>query len=181
MSHHDGVPDTGRGSFGTKRCQAPKKSRRSRVKFTPVWVNREDREEPLAAAPGYYSHPDVSPEGERIAVRMATGGGDIWINDLALDTWTRLTVDDLANDRLPRWSPDSQRVAFTSNRAGASNLFWKAADGSRVAERLATSPNQQFSSSWSSDGKQLLFHELNPDTVGGPVAPTTLPLTASAS
>ncbi len=43
-------------------------------------------------------------------------------------------------------------------------MFWKAADGTGQAERLTTSANPQFPSSWSSDGKTLVFEEPRPET-----------------
>ena len=92
-----------------------------------------------------YAQPDVSPEGGRVAVRKGIGGEmDIWIYDLARDTSTRLTFDE-ANDAMPRWSPDGQRVVFNSQReGGVLNLFWKAADGTGTVGRLTTSPILSF-------------------------------------
>ena len=55
-----------------------------------VWVDRQGREEPLAADPLDYSRPDVSPDGGRVAVGS---GAVIWIYDVILDTPTRLTAD----------------------------------------------------------------------------------------
>ena len=43
-------------------------------------------------------------------------------------------------------------------------MFWRASDGSGSAERLTTSEFQQSASSWSPDGRTLLFMELNPST-----------------
>ncbi len=82
-----------------------------------VWVDRQGREEPLAADPLDYSRPDVSPDGGRVAVGS---GAVIWIYDVILDTPTRLTADYAT---MPRWSPDGRRVSFSSNRAGASSTF----------------------------------------------------------
>ncbi len=132
---------------------------------TLVWVDREGDEESLAADPRGYAQPDVSPEGGRVAVREGVAAqGDIWIYDRNRDSSPLLPFDP-ANEIMPRWSPDGQRVVFASNREGGThNLFWKAADGTGAVERLTTSPNNQFPTSWSRDGQRLLFHEVNPDT-----------------
>ena len=51
-------------------------------------------------------------------------------------------------------------MVFASQRDGGKyNLFWKAADGTGVVERLTTSPNTQRPYSFSPDGKSLVFQE----------------------
>ncbi len=127
---------------------------------TLVWVDREGKEEPLAAEPNSYVSPRVSPDGSRLAITVSeSGGADVWIYDLEREILTRLTFDPAA-DHFPVWTPDGQRVVFTSTRDGqARNLYWKAADGTGQAERLTTSPNQQTANSFSPDGKRLVFLE----------------------
>jgi Tol biopolymer transport system component len=60
---------------------------------------------------------------------------DIWIFDLVSGGKTRLTFDP-ADDLDCIWSPDETRIAFTSDRAGQRNLYWKLADGSGPEELL---------------------------------------------
>ena len=63
------------------------------------------------------------------------------------------------HNQRPLWSPDSQRVAYPSDRDGDEGLFWQPADGSAVAERLTT-PEAGAShapESWSPDGAHILF------------------------
>ena len=125
---------------------------------TLVWVDREGREEPLGADPLDYRQPDVSPEGGRVAVvRGAADEADIWVYDLTDDTLTPLPHD--GDDAMPRWHPDGQRIAFASRERGVFNLYWRAADATGTVDRLTTSPNRQFPTSWSRDGTRLLFYE----------------------
>ncbi|MDA2929998.1 hypothetical protein MYX84_08650, partial [Acidobacteria bacterium AH-259-O06] len=135
------------------------------VERTLVWVDREGHEEPLAAEPGRYFHPRVSPDGSRVAMNFTDSGNEnVWIYELARKTSSRLTFDP-AVDRTPLWTLDGQRVVFGSGRDGGNwNLFWKAADGTGQADRLTTSPNRQAPFSFSPDGKRLVFHERNPET-----------------
>ena len=133
---------------------------------TLVWVDREGREEPLAAEPRPYGGLRLSPDGRQVAIELLDPGNrDLLIYDLARATPTRFTFDP-AIDTAPIWSPDGERVAFASNREGLPNLFWKAADGTGDAERLTTSANPHLSSSWSPDGQTVVFYQRSPETVG---------------
>ena len=62
------------------------------------------------------------------------------------------------------WTPDGRRLIFSSEREGAQNLFWQAADGTGAVERLTSSPNIQFSTGVSPDGTRLIFTETAPAT-----------------
>ncbi len=64
----------------------------------------------------------------------------------------------------PVWTPEGDRLTFSSTRNGAWNLFSQLADGSSEAERLATSEGTQSPGSWSPDGKTLVFQERHPET-----------------
>ena len=127
---------------------------------TLVWIDRQGREEPLKAPQQNYTYARVSPDGTRVALDVGGGivGRDIWIWDLARETLTRLTFDPQP-DTHPVWTPDGQRLVFSSMRKGPRNLFWQAADGSGTVERLTESPNEQFATAFSPDGKRLLFRE----------------------
>ncbi len=128
---------------------------------TLVWVDREGQEELLAAEPQGYDSPRISPDGSRLAITIQEpGGSDVWIYDQEREILTRLTFDP-ATDRFPVWTPDGQRIVFSSGRAEAtvSSMYWKAADGTGQVERLTTSPKLQTALSFSPDGKRLVFLE----------------------
>jgi serine/threonine-protein kinase len=126
-----------------------------------VWVDRQGRETPLAAPPRGYGLPRVSPDGTSIAMAVLEKNVNIWRWDLARAMLTRLTLDP-AEDTSPIWLPDGRRVVFRSNRAGASNLFSQATDGTGTVERLTESPNVQIPSAVSPDGTRLVLTELSP-------------------
>ncbi len=131
-----------------------------------VWVDRQGQEEPVGAEARDYQGLRLSPDGGRAAVAMNDDGNeDILIYDLARDIPTRLTFD-AARDSFPVWSPNGERVAFTSYRDGGTNVFWKAADGTGEVERLTTSTGgtRPLSSSWSPDGTTLVLAEFHPET-----------------
>ena len=131
---------------------------------TLVWVDREGREEPLAAPARAYYSLNISPDGTRVALGVSDQDHDIWIWDLAREVLTRLTFDP-GNDRWPVWTLDGRRVVFESRReSGEANLFWTAADGTGEVERLGESTNSQTPLSFSPDGRLLLFRENFPET-----------------
>jgi len=51
----------------------------SDVERTLVWVDRDGREEALAAEPRTYAVPRISPDGSRIAIEVRDQENDIWI------------------------------------------------------------------------------------------------------
>jgi Tol biopolymer transport system component len=69
---------------------------------------------------------------------------------------------DPSQDMAPVWTPDGRRVLWTSTRGGTvPNLFWQAADGTGKVERLSTNPGNQFPTSITPDGNQLLYFGSN--------------------
>ncbi len=128
-----------------------------------VWVDRKGEEQPLPLAPQPYLTSNLSPDGQQAAVVIDQGSQqDIWVYDVSREALTRLTVE--GSNGSPVWTPDGNKITFTSDRAGPHNLFWKSADGSGATERLTTSEQPQWESSWSPDGQFLAFAELSSDT-----------------
>jgi serine/threonine-protein kinase len=129
---------------------------------TLVWVDRQGREEAVNAPPRAYNYPRVSPDGTRVALDIRDQENDIWVWDLTRAALTRLTFG-AGLERLPLWTPDGRRIAFSSQigaSSGVPSLFWQAADGTGPVERLAESKGLQvFPTSFAPDGKRLLFWE----------------------
>ena len=110
-----------------------------------VWVDREGREEPIDAPARAYTSPRLSPDGTKVALNPRDQDQDIWVWDLVRETLTRLTFDP-GQDRQPVWFPDSTRIAYASQQAGAGGdgLFWRTADGTGQAQQLAQSGGEIF-------------------------------------
>ena len=124
-----------------------------------VWVDRVTGEEtPLAAPPRGYVHPRISPDGTRVAVDSVDQPADIWVWDLTAETLTRLTFD-AERERSPTWTPDGQRVIFSSERTGNGELFWRAADGTGTAEPLGESESSRFPQAVAPDGSVVVVRE----------------------
>jgi serine/threonine-protein kinase len=129
-------------------------------RHTIVSVDRQGRASPLPGLPpDEYRDVRVSPDGARLA--LATQG-DVWTYDFVRATLSRLTTHP-APDARPLWTPDGQRIIFTSTRAGYPELFWRPADGTGSDERLLARAKDLLNlraDGWSADGRQLLFTEV---------------------
>jgi Tol biopolymer transport system component len=82
----------------------------------------------------------------------------IYTIDLATGVVTALTNASDWDDENPRWSPDGTRIAFKSNRNGASNydLYVMDADG-RNPVRITDDPANDHDPAWMPDGQSLVF------------------------
>jgi len=101
----------------------------------------------------------LSPDQTRVALTVldpARRTRDIWIHDLTRNARTRFTFD-AREDWTTAWSPDGRQLAFSADRMGRLDVYMKAADGSGTEELLVESPVNKYVSSWSTDGRFLLF------------------------
>ena len=106
--------------------------------------------------------PRVSPDGRRVVVsRRVQVNTDLWLLDGARTS--RLTFD-AASHQFPVWSPDGARIVFMSNRTGKFDLYQKLTSGAAVEERLVASDQTKVSTSWSADGRFLLYQSTDPQT-----------------
>jgi serine/threonine-protein kinase len=124
-------------------------------------VDRNGKEEPIAAEANSYMYPRISPDGTRLALTVWAGReADIWIWDLARETMTRLTFVP-GEDSWPIWTPDSKRIVYRSSRGGGGfDVNVKAADGTGEIEKLFSFPDYPGPFSWAKDGKTLLSWDL---------------------
>jgi len=103
---------------------------RELVRVTPAGVATK-----LLGAERSYLHPRLSPDGRRVAFEVSEQRGtDIWVADLALQTTERVTRDG-SSDR-PEWSPDGQRLLYSSGRTTPYTLYEQPADGSGPGVKL---------------------------------------------
>jgi serine/threonine protein kinase len=131
-----------------------------------VWVDRQGRSTPLAADPGSYEWPRLSPDGGRVAVteRTANGAIDIWVLGIERGTRSRLTSDGIGI--LPTWAPSGNTLFFgsTAGGPGAVNIYRMPTNGVGEPEHLLASEYSRFPMVVTADGRSLLFVEWHPET-----------------
>ena len=128
------------------------------VQRTLVWVDRQGQETSIPVPPHPYLYPRITPDGRRVALFVGDQENDLWLWDVARTTLTRVTFEP-GFDIYPVWTPDGRRLIFSSDRVGSRNLFWQAADGTGMVERLSESDSTQDPSAVSPDGARVIFHE----------------------
>jgi serine/threonine protein kinase/Tol biopolymer transport system component len=123
------------------------------------WHDRAGKLLEVAGEPGSHGDMDLSADGKLIAVtRQDTGAAaaDIWVIDWQRGVSTKLTLDP-ADDINPVWSPDGNRIAFTSFRKGNADVFVKNANGVGQETPLLDSADDEYIEDWSKDGRYVAY------------------------
>lgn len=108
------------------------------------------------------SEPVPSPDGRWVAYVVGIPSWeenrintDLWLVPAGGGTPRQLTAGP-KHDRHPTWSPDSQWIAFESNRGGTFQVYVIAANGGE-ARQLTTLSTEASQPVWSPDGRHLAF------------------------
>jgi serine/threonine protein kinase len=130
-----------------------------------VWVSREG--EVRIAVPGRRAYDAVNfalaADGTRAATSIkGRPYTRIWLWNLRDGRGVPVVVE--ADCASSAWSPGGDRLAFSSNRDGAFNLYSITADVRGPARRLGESTMMQRPRSWSPDGRYLAFEVQTPAT-----------------
>lgn len=150
-----GVADDGTLVFGFREGGGP--TRLVWMDRTGKIVNNIQPEALPFQLPSFRLSPD---EKQLVQVTRESGKTDYWIVDLARGTRTRLIFDNSARGWFCGWTPDGQRVMYSSGDAPAvRKIMLKAADGSGDAKELLKGLDATFSL----DGKFIIYG--TPDSV----------------
>jgi eukaryotic-like serine/threonine-protein kinase len=134
--------------------------------FQPTWFDRQGKVLGTVGEPGDFASLSISPDGKGAAVSRIDSGIALWLLDFSRGTSERFTFGSAgAADGI--WSPDSSRIIFGYYRSGVSDLYQKPASGATDEELLLKSSENKIPTSWSRDGRFLLYAVQNRKTAKG--------------
>ena len=121
-----------------------------------VWVDQDQREEPLPLPVGTHESLAVSPDGKQIAsVNHGFEGQDLWVYDVVSGLGQKLTQGFVVHSLA--WTPEGDRIIFGSNHEAPANIYSVSADGSDDPQRLLDNEEWDYPWSVSSDGRKVVF------------------------
>ena len=131
--------------------------------FTAGPDGRKERQLTTAPPGGVDEWPDFSPDGQRIAFSRANAGagGGILVIDVDGGGVSHIVPGELQPIR-PRWSPDGQWIAFSTNadrfESASANVWVVRVDGTDLRQvTFESRGGQAYYPSWSPDGAVLMF------------------------
>lgn len=136
-----------------------------------AWFDRQGRDLGRAGDPGSIVNLKLSGTGVQAAVAKiglaaeGTSFPDLWLLDFARGTNTRFTFGKGVNLG-PAWSPTGDSIIFFSAREGPGGqaqggLYRKPANGVKEEELLLNTAQRAMPSSWSGDGRFVLYTTTN--------------------
>src|ERR1700675_3015469 len=132
------------------------------VQNSHVNIWRRDLLHPNAAPAQMYTSTleqnaaQYSPDGKRVAFDSARSGlWSVWMADTDGNNLVQISHEGPAG--FPRWSPDSQKVAFQMKDRNGLVGVYLADVSDRVPHKLATDVHETTDPEWSHDGKWIYF------------------------
>ena len=130
------------------------------------WFDRTGKSLGTIGSLGRYINVSISHDDKKITasrVDSQAGTRDIWLIDIARGTPLRFTFNPV-DEWLGVWSPDDDRIAFTSDQDGPGNLYLKSSSGAVNEEQILKTNERKWTTDWSLDGRFILYTSIFPKT-----------------
>ncbi len=117
----------------------------------PTWVFGDD---------AFVRKPTVARQTGRLVFEQWVNDVSIWqaaVDSLAAPDAVRPLIRSTRFDAMPQYSPDGTRLAFISQRSGATELWVSDADGQHPIQLTTFGGPYTSTPQWSPDGRQLVF------------------------
>jgi Tol biopolymer transport system component/DNA-binding winged helix-turn-helix (wHTH) protein len=151
------------------------------------WLDRSGNNLGAFGDPAEFGSMYLSPNGKQVGVgAYESNTAEIWLYDVARGVRARFAPGP-GRRNSPIWSPDGRTIVFASDQSGPSDLYRKASDGSGAEELLYADSLSKDPTSWSPDGKFLIYDAssrqsginlwllpLTPEQSGAPLNPIPL-------
>jgi serine/threonine protein kinase/Tol biopolymer transport system component len=127
-----------------------------------TWYGRDGKVLGTIGEPGLLRDPALSRDGKQVAVSRSDSRGvgktaNLWLLDLTRGGASKRLTFDASLDDFPVFSPDGSRIVFSSTRDELGSLYQKLTSGAKEEESVLTSSEEKYPSSWSLDGRFLLY------------------------
>lgn len=121
-----------------------------------VWASSDGSVKPISREIRNFSSPRLSPDGQRIAVRISESDKSaVWVHDLATGTLSQLSATGTAGS--PVWTPDGRSVVYIADGEKERFAVWEQHnDGGSSPRKLFELPRLTPAVSMSPDGRSIL-------------------------
>jgi eukaryotic-like serine/threonine-protein kinase len=130
------------------------------------WYDRQGKPLGKVGEPGLFLQFALSPDETRVGVHSIDPqhpASIILLVDLLRGTTTRFTFGSYSSHS-SAWSRDGGRIIYVSNHAGKYGLYEKPVNGEQEEKLLLQSDENMAATSWSPDGRFLLYFRTDPQT-----------------
>ncbi len=127
-----------------------------------VWIDRQGKAEMVTDEALPYQAATCSPDGRSLALDIDAANANIWQLELQRQTTLRLTPSRSNNS--PVWTPDGERIAYSSSGGDGRRPYWQSVDGSSPPQEIPAPEGFWWPRSFTPDGQELVA---SLETTGG--------------
>jgi serine/threonine protein kinase len=127
-----------------------------------AWFDRSGKRLAFIGVPAVHFDVRLSPDARKLASSVGNPKSEMWVDDLGRGVRMRLTFDPETDKGIPVWSPDGNRILFSTLRGSKVRvgIYEKASNGAGGEELLLPSDRsdrETWATDWSRDGRFILF------------------------